>query len=175
VFQVESYYDQQWFYPDETWTDRTYELFDMGNADYIEADADDMTLIADASQADEYLRANPAPIEPSTISEYLFGTEFMDGKNARDFLNESRGGNEMLNHGGQPEKKPTARELSGQEAERRKQARKDRAKRVDELLDERNDVTELAKNFGDKSGEYGERVAEIDCELAELVAAGDGR
>jgi hypothetical protein len=160
VFQVESYYDQRWFYPDETWTDRIYELFDMGNADYIEADATDLTLITDASQADEYLRANPAPIEPSNISELLqkYGV----------------GGNEM-SQPNQPEKKPTARELSSQEAAKRKQARKDRAKKVDELLDERNDVTELAKNFGDKAGEYGERVAEIDRELAELVAEGDGR
>jgi hypothetical protein len=160
VFQVESYYDQQWFYPDESWTDRIYELFDMGNADYIEADATDLTLITDASQADEYLRANPAPMEPSNISELLqkYGV----------------GGNDM-NQPNQPEKKPTARELSSQEAAKRKQARKDRAKRIDELLDERNDVKALAKNFGDVEYEYAGRIAEIDRELAELVEAGDGR
>jgi hypothetical protein len=158
VFQVESYYDQQWFYPDETWTDRIYELFDMGNADYIEADADDLTMITDASQADEYLRANPAPLEPSSI----------------DFTNYLGGDLTMFNFGNddakkKPAPKPTARELSGQEAERRKQARKDRAKKIDACLDWMNYYREQG------GAEAEAKVAEIKQELAELVEAGDGR
>ena len=156
VFQVESFYDQTWHYPDETWTDRIYELFDVGNADYIEADQSDLTLIADAGQADDYLDANPAPIEP-TSDWMTFGMSYLD----------INGGGDETMKAKEP-RKPTARELSGQEAERRKQARKERAARIDELLDARNDTEELAVFFGDKDGEYGAKVAEIDRELAEL-------
>jgi hypothetical protein len=159
VFQVESYYDQRWYYVDEQWTDRIYELFDCGNADWLEADAKDLTLLADASQADEYLRANPAPMEPSSIdfSGYLFGMDI-----ANQFIG---GGNEMK----QPEKKPTARELSGQEAERRKQARKDRKQKIDACLDWMN-------YYREQGGADAEaKVAEIKQELAELVSEGDGR
>jgi hypothetical protein len=159
VFQVEAYRIEEHHYPDEQWTDHVYDLFDVGNADWLEADAEDLTLICDASQADEYLRANPAPVERSIfdISDLIIGR---------------REGNEMANKANEP-RKPTARELSGQEAERRKQARKERAKKIDALLDEMNDYKRLAEQFGDR--EYGERVAEIERELAELVAAGDRR
>jgi hypothetical protein len=158
VFQVESYYDQRWYYVDEQWTDRIYELFDMGNADYIEADAENLTLITDASQADEYLRANPAPIEDSApnFSQYLYGI---------DFASINGGGNEMMKPN-QPERKPTARELSGMEAERRKQARKDRKAKIDACLDWMN----YYKAEGNTA-----KVAEIKQELAELVSEGDGR
>jgi hypothetical protein len=158
VFQVESYYDQSWYYVDENWTDRIYELFDMGNADYIEADAHDLTFIADASQADEYLRANPAPIEnaykPPSAEGMHYYSELLFG-----------GGNEMFNQSKEP-KKPTARELSSQEAAKRKQARKDRAKKIDACLDWMN----YYKAEGNTA-----KVAEIKQELAELVQAGDGR
>ena len=156
VFQVESYYDQAWYYVDENWTDRIYELFDVGGGDWVEADADDLTLIAPADQADEYLRANPAPIENAApdYSQYLYGI---------DFSKLNGGGNEMFN---KPEKKPTARELSSQEAKKRKQARKDRAKKIDACLDWMN----YYKAEGNEA-----KVAEIKQELAELVAEGDGR
>jgi hypothetical protein len=161
VFQVESYYDQRWYYVDENWTDRIYELFDMGGGEWIEADATDLTLITDASQADEYLRANPAPIENAApdFSQYLYGI---------DFASINGGGNEMMKPN-QPERKPTARELSGQEAERRKQARKDRKAKIDACLDWMN-------YYREQGGADAEaKVAEIKQELAELVAEGDGR
>jgi hypothetical protein len=157
VFQVESYYDQEWFYPDETWKDRIYELFDVGNADHIEADAGDLTLLADASQADEYLRANPAPFEPSAFPQWM--TDLTKDQ----FIG---GGNEMFN---KPEKKPTARELSSQEAKRKKQAKKEQKQKIDACLDWMNYYREQG------GAEAEAKVAEIKQELAELVKAGDGR
>jgi hypothetical protein len=159
VFQVESFREETHYWQDGIMSELVYELFDMGNADYIEADAEDLTLLADASQADEYLRANPAPMEPSSIdfSGYMFGM---------DIANQFGGGNEMMN---QPEKKLTARELSSQEAKRKKQARKDRAKKIDACLDWMN-------YYREQGGADAEaKVAEIKLELAELVKAGDGR
>jgi hypothetical protein len=158
VFQVESYRKEEHHYPGESWAENLYDLFDMGNGDYIEADAEDLTLVADASQADEYLRANPAPMEPSSI----------------DLTNYLGGDLTMFNYGNddakkKPAPKPTARELSGQEAERRKQARKDRAKKIDACLDWMN-------YYREQGGADAEaKVAEIKQELAELVEAGDGR
>jgi hypothetical protein len=160
VFQVESFREEIHYWQDGIMSELVYELFDCGNADWLEADAEDLTLVADASQADEYLRANPAPMEPSSIdfSGYLFGM---------DIANQFGGGNEMKPN--QPERKPTARELSGQEAERRKQARKDRAKKIDACLDWMN-------YYREQGGAAAEaKVAEIKQELAELVEAGDGR
>jgi hypothetical protein len=153
VFQVESYYDQRWYYVDETWTDRIYELFDMGGGEWVEADATDLTLITDASQADEYLRANPAPMEPSSI----------------DFTNYLGGDLTMFNYGNddakKPAPKPTARELSSQEAKRKKQAKKERKQKIDACLDWMNYYREQG------GAEAEAKVAEIKQELAELVQA----
>jgi hypothetical protein len=158
VFQVESFREETHYWQDGIMSELVYEVFDCGNADSLEADAEDLTLLADASQADEYLRANPAPMEPSSIdfSGYMLGM---------DIANQFGGGNEMK----KPERKPTARELSGQEAERRKQARKDRAKKIDACLDWMNYYREQG------GAEAEAKVAEIKQELAELVAEGDGR
>ena len=75
VFQVESFREETHYWQDGIMSELVYELFDCGNADWLEADAEDLTLLADASQADEYLRANPAPMEPSSIdfTNYLGG------------------------------------------------------------------------------------------------------
>lgn len=158
VFQVESFREETHYWQDGIMSELVYELFDCGNADCLEADAEDLTLLADASQADEYLRANPAPMEPSSI----------------DFTNYLGGDLTMFNFGNddakkKPTPKPTARELSGQEAERRKQARKDRAKKIDACLDWMN-------YYSEQGGADAEaKVAEIKQELAELVSEGDGR
>ncbi|MBW3113545.1 hypothetical protein KYJ26_16950 [Bacillus sp. MCCB 382] len=153
VFQVESYYEQEWFYPDGTWKDRIFELFDVGNADSIEAGAEDLTLVADASQADEYLRANPAPIEPgsSPIIPINFNLDmsFLYGENYE-------GGDDIMN---ERKKNTSARELSSQEAKRKKQERKLRKQKIDACLDWMN----YYKADGNTA-----KVAEIKQELAEL-------
>ena len=51
-----------------------------------------------------------------------------------------------------PEKKPTARELSSQEAAKRKQARKDRAKKIDACLDWMNYYREQGGADGGSEG-----------------------
>lgn len=154
IFQVDGIRVEQWLYPGEEWTDVIFELYDVGNNDWIEAIGEDLTLVADAGQADEYLAANPAPVEPSSTSfinyAELYGME---------------GAVNMAKQGGEP-RKPTARELSAIEADRRKKERKERAEKIDRLLDEYNDYMRLAAEFGDE--QYKARVEYLSIKLAEL-------
>ena len=65
------------------------------------------------------------------------------------------------------ERKLTPREQSSIEAEKRKQDRKDKSAKVDELLDALNDFTALADAFGD-SEHYQSEITRIKSELTEL-------
>lgn len=150
IFQVETLRLTHVKGIDEEYNEVVYEMIDCGNGEWLEADEDDLLLLADACQADEFLRANPAPVTPTMWP-------FMDlGEN-------SNGGGEMFNK--KPEKKLSARELSSREAERRKQARKTRAEAVDNLLDRLNWY---------KANGSAEDVAEVERELAELVGEKEG-
>jgi hypothetical protein len=150
VFQVDGYREEHWHYIDESYTVVVYELYDVGNNDWIEAEASDLTLVADAGQADEYLAANPAPVEPST--SFINYAEIL-GMEAVDVAKQDR--------------KPTARELSAIEADRRKKERKERAAQIDNLLDQRNWYAGMLAKSNDES--YGDRVVAIDCELKKLT------
>lgn len=149
IFQVDGYREEHWHYADESYTVVVYELYDVGNNDWIEAEASDLTLVADAGQADEYLAANPAPVEPS--KNYIIGIDYAEGASTM----------------AKQERKPTARELSGQEAERRKKERKDRAEQIDNLLDQRNWYAGMLAKSNDES--YGDRIFAIDAELKKLT------
>ena len=162
VFQVESFREETHYWQDGIMSELVYELFDFGNADWLEADAEDLTLLADASQADDYLRANPAPMEPNVTP--IIGMDFAIDMSY--LYGDFEGGDEMFNKPNQPERKPTARELSSMEAKKRKEARKDRVKKIDACLDWMN----YYKAEGNTA-----KVAEIKQELAELVDGGDGR
>lgn len=149
IFQVDGFREERHYYPQEQWDEMVYELIDCSRGDWLEADEGDLTLVADAAQADEYLRANPPKAAKLNYEEdlamYYFG-EFGFGGSKKP---------------SEPPK-PSARELSAQEAERRKKARKDRAEAVDNLLDRR-------KWYADSDVEdKAERIAEIDEELRKV-------
>lgn len=65
-------------------------------------------------------------------------------------------------------RKPTAKEISGIEAEKRKQARKERAVKIDALLDDYNDAKAMVEMFGDE--EYRAKVEYLTVKLAEVTA-----
>lgn len=153
VYQVESYRSEKYFYPDEEYSGVIYEVLDIHTQAWDEFDALELYLLASSDQADEYIRALPKRAPNS------------EGGNKMDMFN-FYGGNESQKP--KPEPKPTARELSSKEAERRKQARKDKATRIDALLDEMNDYRQLAAQFGDE--EYKERVEYLTLKLAEATA-----
>lgn len=156
VFEVDGRRIEQWQYADEEWSVIVYELFDCATAEWIEAEEGDLTIVAEAVDAESYLAANPAPVETSRMP----GLDFD--------LSEFFGGGDVI-FGKKPQepRKPTARELSGQEAERRKAARKEKAAKVDELLDRRNWYSAALERTNNE--EFGDKIAEIDRELAELV------
>lgn len=147
VYEVDGYRMETYFYPEEVYSDVVYELTEITTGQWLEADVTDLTLLAPADQADEYLAANPPPA-------------------AGTYYTLSEGAIEMSK---KEERQPTARELSSKEAAERKKARKERAAKIDELLDEMNDLRILTDMYGDKGGDYAERTAEIKAELKILT------
>lgn len=149
VFRVEGYHIDNWRYPNEQWTDMVYELTDVYSGEFLEADVEDLTLVETADKAEEYLRNNPAPAQPKhfaiDVSHLIKGAETV----------------------AKEERKPTAREISGQIADERKAARKAKAEQIDRLLDQMNDYKRLVAEFGDE--EYKARVEYITLKLAELT------
>jgi hypothetical protein len=153
VFKVLGYREEHYYYPDEQWTELVYELSDAITAEWLEADEEDLSLVASTEDADEYLAVNPhqyeAPslIMPDWASMFLFGGETVSKQ--------------------KEPRKPTARELSAKVAEERKKARKAHVDKIDRLLDELNDYRRLAAQFDDE--EYKARVEFIRLKLTELT------
>ncbi|MBA9027576.1 hypothetical protein [Peribacillus huizhouensis] len=149
VFEVECYRRETYYYPDETWTELVYELVGVDGGSWLEADEEDLTLVAEAEKAEEYRAANPPNFQP------------LD----RIFVNIKLEEAEGMAKG---ERKPTARELSAQEAEQRKQARKERAEEIDNLLEIAQWNREMLAKTGDAT--YGDALFGVEAKLAEMTA-----
>lgn len=135
--------------PEEEYNETVFELLDAHTGEYLEADGEDVEFVTDAVNASEYLAQLEAPPEmPSRMP----GLDFEMG-----------GGNMKAKE----PRKPTARELSGIEAERRKAERKAKAARIDELLDQRNWYAAALERTNNE--EFGNRVFGIDAELKKLT------
>jgi hypothetical protein len=153
VFRVDGYRREQWHYPGEEWTDVVYELHDVGNLEFIEADMADLTLVETEDNADEYLVANPPDYE-------------VPAPNMPEWMTLMFGGDETMSKPKEP-RKPTPREISAQEAEERKAARKARGEEIDNLLDLRNWAADMLVKTNNE--EFGDRVFAIDAKLKELA------
>ncbi|AZU61019.1 hypothetical protein [Neobacillus mesonae] len=148
IFEVDGRRIEHWQYSDEEWTDIVYELYDVATSDWIEASEEDLTLVAEADQAEEYLAVNPAPVEPSLtidISKFFGGVTNM----------------------AKQERKPTARELSAKEAEERRKARKEREAEINNLLDIARWNRKMLEKTNDEA--YGDRLFAVEAELKKLV------
>lgn len=55
LFQVDGYRTEHWQYPDEEWTDVVYELTDVQTGEWLEADLDDLSIVAPATDAAKFL------------------------------------------------------------------------------------------------------------------------
>lgn len=148
VFVVDGRRKEHYEYPDEEWTEMVYELHGAFTLEWLEADVEDLTLVAPAANAEEYLTTVGQPT--IDLTELIIG----DGYG-------------ML-YGKQPKepRKPTARELSAQEAERRKAARKERADQIDNLLDIANWNRKKFAETGEQ--EYAAKIAEVEAELKKI-------
>jgi hypothetical protein len=139
IFQVDGKRTELWQYPDEEWTDVVYELYDVANNDWIEAIDEDLTFVADAAQADEYLRANPAPMTKSTTMDL---SHIWPGMKSTVIVQQAPA-------------KPTRDEKA------------ERAAKIDELLDQRNWYSGALERTNNE--DFGDRIMAIDCELKRLV------
>lgn len=68
VFKVESYRIESHYYPSEEWVDFVYDVFDVNTLEWLEADAEDLTLLAGAKNAEKYLNDSSTTMWPSEIS-----------------------------------------------------------------------------------------------------------
>jgi len=119
VFQVDGYRTEHWHYPDEEWIDVVYELTDVQTGDWLEADLGDLSIVAPAADAAEFLAAQ----KPSGLIILREDTP-------------------MLNFGHKPEQpKPSAKELAARKAAEKR-------RKIDALLDEYNDTLTLVALFG---------------------------
>ncbi len=156
-FFVDSWTEETRHEPDVIYEEVWFDITCAWTGEYHMAELDDITRICGADQADDYLMYNAAPpINPEIKLD--IGKLISEGF--------ERGVLEMR----KPERKPTKRELSNQEAERRKQARKEREEQIDNLLDIRN--WNVRKYVETSERAYRMKVEEIDEELAKLAAEG---
>ncbi|QVY62944.1 hypothetical protein [Cytobacillus gottheilii] len=139
LFRVETYEYIRYHSPEHTDDEWVYDLTALDSGEFMVATDCDLELVADAGQADEYLRANP--VKPAVVGWRQIATTPKEPP------------------------KPTARELSAQEADKRRAQRKARADQVDNLLDRRS---WYAKS---EAVDKDERLAEIDAELRKLKEA----
>jgi hypothetical protein len=119
IFQVDGYRTEHWQYPDEEWTDVVYELTDVQTSEWLDADIEDLTIVAPATDAAKFL----ATLKPAGLIILREDTP-------------------MLNFGHKPEpRKPSAKELAARKAAEKR-------RKIDALLDEYNDILTLVALFG---------------------------
>ncbi|MFZ7945717.1 hypothetical protein [Neobacillus sp. 19] len=135
-----------------------YEVLDAVTGEFLEADGEDVEFVTDAEHAADYVRENPPNYEaPINYSDKPFMSDWMT------FM---FGGETVMSKPKEP-RKPTARELSAMEADRRKAERKERAEKIDNLLDLRIWASEMLEKTGNE--EFGDRVMALDAKLKKLV------
>jgi hypothetical protein len=153
LFEIDGIRTEHWQYKDESWVDTVYEVYDVLSSDWIECAEEDITLVAEADQAEEYLAANPPDYEVPV-------------QDNPDWMTLLYGGDETMRKPSEP-RKPTAREISAKEAEEKKATRKAHAAEIDNLLDLRNWAADMLAKTNNE--EFGDRVMAIDAKLKELV------
>lgn len=154
LFEIDGRRIEHWQYAEEDWTDIVYEVYDVLSSDWVECAEEDITLVAEASQAEAYLAANPPDYEVPAQEKPEWMT-FMFGEEEK-----------AMSRPKEP-RKPTAREISAKEAEERKAARKARGEEIDNLLDLRIWAADMLAKTNNE--EFGDRVMAIDAKLKELV------
>lgn len=156
LFEIDGMRIEDWRYKDEQWTDIVYEVYDVVSSDWIECAEEDITLVAEADQAEEYLAKNPPNYEAQK--------QTLDTSDWAIDISKYFGG--VTNMAKEP-RKPTARELSAQIADERKAARKARAAEIDNLLDMRKWYADALERTNCE--EFGDWIVGIDAKLKELV------
>lgn len=142
--------------PEEEYNEVVYEVLDAVTGEFLEADGEDVEFVTDSEHASAYLAENPPDYNtpspnPQRKFELVSDLSIFGG----------------VTNMAKQERKPTPRELSAQEAEERKAARKARAAEIDDLLDLRIWAADMLSKTNNE--EFGDRVFAIDAKLKELV------
>lgn len=158
LFQVEAYTHEIAIDSENEIEDIYYDMTDVLTHDYTLGNQADIYVISKAEEADDYLRQYKSN-----------NTESQAIKNIPlDFLTKYTRGADKVSKGAY-ERKPTPRELSSQESERRNQERNNKSEQADKLLDEMRDYQCLIAMFGDMEGGYAAEIDGIKAELTELT------
>jgi hypothetical protein len=153
LFEIDGRRIETWQYAEEQWTDIVYEVYDVLTSDWNECSEEDITLVVEADQAEDYLAKNPPDYE-------------VPAQDKPEWMTFMFGGDETMSKAKEP-RKPTAREISAKEAEERKAARKARGEQIDNLLDLRNWAAKMLAKTNNE--EFGDRLFAIDTKLKELA------
>ena len=152
----------------EVLEDVYYELTNIHTGEYLSACDEDLTLVADASQADDFI-ANMASekrrtIDPGSAMIYLNGYWIpVVGSDLNEQINW-----EAINMAGNNERKLTPREQSAKEATEKKATRKKKAEMVDRALDSRLALTDAIEVFPENKTKYERKIAKYDAFLAKV-------
>ena len=152
----------------EVFEDIYYELTNIHTGEYLSACDEDISLVADASQADDFI-ANMVPkkrssIDPGSAMIYLNGYWIpVVGGDLNEQIDMG-----AINMAKDNERKLTAREQSNKEASEKKAARKRKAEMTDRALDGRYNAKELTKVFPENKAKYERRIARYDRFLAKV-------
>jgi len=152
----------------EVFEDIYYELTNIHTGEYLSACDDDLTPVADASQADDFI-ANMVPkkrssIDPGSAMIYLNGYWIpVVGGDLNEQIDMG-----AINMAKDNERKLTAREQSNKEAAEKKAARKKRKEYVDRALDGRLTAKDLIEVFPAGKAKYERRIARYDRFLAKV-------
>ncbi|WP_416045928.1 hypothetical protein [Priestia megaterium] len=148
-------------YANEKFTEVYYDVINIHTEEWVVACDEDLTLVADAAQADDFI-ANMAP-KPGKQKARKF-----DAMDITIYQFEDKG---AINMAGNNERKLTPREQSAKVAAEKKAARKHKAEMVDRALDSRLALTDAIEVFPEDAAKYKRKIAKYDAFLAKVSDA----
>ncbi|MFE7820541.1 hypothetical protein ACFU1R_20290 [Priestia megaterium] len=148
-------------YATEQFTDIYYDVYNIHTNEYLIAGDEDVTLVADAASADDFVanmaapeRKSIDPGEPKIVPLADLFEQFRKTKEAENMAKENR--------------KLTPREQSAKVAAEKKAARKKKAEMVDRALDGRLALTDAIEVFPEDKAKYERKIAKYDAFLAKV-------
>jgi len=147
-------------YANERFTEVYYDVINIHTDEWVVACDEDLTLVADAAAADDFI-ANMVP----KGKPFKGGVRKFDAMDITIYQFEDKG---AINMAGKNERKLTPREQSNKEAADKKAARKKRKEYVDRALDGRLTAKDLIEMFPNDKAKYERRIARYDRFLAKV-------
>jgi len=146
-------------YANEKFTEVYYDVINIHTDEWVVACDEDLTLVADAAQADDFI-ANMGP-KPKKARKF-------DAMDITIYQFEDKG---AINMAKDNERKLSYREQSNKVAAEKKAARKKKAEMVDRALDSRLALTDAIEVFPEDKAKYERKIAKYDAFLAKVSDA----